>query len=204
MTSTDVTGGLKDALIKGITVGANKASTKDGFFKNSLIKIPFPEDIVKVKNTLNDLGLSKMVNDFELSMNRAAESGSKKAAPIFVNAIKSMSINDAWAILKGEEHAATNYLKSTTSNQLTSAFKPVVKNSLDETNATKYFNNMVSRYNKIPFIKKVNPNLEDYATEKAISGLFTLVEKEEEKIRKDPMERTSDLMRKVFNKDNWK
>ncbi len=204
LTSTDVTGGLKDALVKGITLGAQKASATDGYYKNSLIKIPFPENIVKIKNTLNDIGMSKLVDDFELSLNRAAEKGAKKAAPIFVNAITSMSISDAWSILKGEEHAATNYLKKTTTDDLTLAFNPIIKKSLDESNATKYFNQMVTQYNKIPFIEKMNPNLDEYATTKAIDGLFTLVGQEEEKIRKDPVARTTDLMQKVFNKDNWK
>lgn len=204
LTSSEVGSGLKEALIKGITIGANNASKQDGYFKNSLIKIPFPQDLIKVKNTLNDLGLNKLVSDFELSLNRAAEKGATKAAPIFVSAIKKMTIQDAWSILKGDQHSATNFLKKATSQELTTAFKPIVKNSLDEVNATKYFTQMITRYNQIPLVKKLNPNLEDYATEKAIDGLFVMVEKEEEKIREDPAARTTALLQKVFNKDNWK
>jgi len=203
LSTTEVTKGLKEALVKGVTKGAKKASATDGFNKNKLIRIPFPDDMQKVKNKLNSIGMSKLVNDFELSLNRAAEKSAKKATPIFVNAINTMSVDDARGVLKGGNRSATTYLKKTTTNDLTDSFNPVVKESLDEADATKYFDQIVTRYNKIPFVDKVNPNLEEYATEKTIDGLFTLVGQEEEKIRKDPAARTSDTMKKVFNKDNW-
>ena len=133
-----------------------------------------------------------------LSLNRGAELAAKEAKPIFVNAITSMSINDAWGILKGDNDAATIYLKETTSDQLYEKFSPVISTSLDKVNATKYYSDLVNAYNKIPFVDKVNPDLNDYATRKAIDGLFILVAEEELKIREDPIARTSDLLKRVF------
>ena len=128
-----------------------------------------------------------------------SEKAATEAKPIFVDAITSMTVKDAWGILRGEDDAATNYLRRTTSNSLAAAFKPVIKTSLDAVDATKYFTKIVNTYNKIPLIEKVNPNLEDYATDKAMFGLFLLIEDEERKIRKDPIARTTELLKKVFS-----
>jgi hypothetical protein len=138
------------------------------------------------------------VDKFILTLNRGAEAAAKEAKPIFVSAITSMTIQDAWGILKGEPNAATNYLKKTTSAQLTAKFKPVMQNALGQNNATKYYSDLVGTYNKVPFVEKVNPNLDDYATSLALKGLFTLVEKEEGNIRKNPTARATDLLKKVF------
>ncbi len=197
-TGTEVSGGLKEALIQGITKGAANAGQTDGFFKNPLIKIPFPPEAEKVANTLRDIGLGNEVDRFILTLNRGAEDAAKEAGPIFINAIKQMTIQDAWSLLRGDKDAATQYLKRTTSDELRAKFKPVIQNALNQTNATKYYGELVTRYNTIPFVQDVNPNLDDYATEKALEGLFTLVEKEEANIRENPGARATALMRKVF------
>ena len=198
LTDADVGSGLKEALVQGITKGSNSASAADGFFKNSLIKIPFPPEAQKVEAKLRQLGMGSEVDKFILTLNRGAEAAAKEAKPIFVSAITSMTIQDAWGILKGEPNAATNYLKKTTSAQLTSKFKPVMQKALSQNNATKYYSDLVNTYNKVPFVEKVNPNLDDYATSLALKGLFTLVEKEEGNIRKNPTARATDLLKKVF------
>jgi len=198
LTDADVGSGLKQALIQGITKGSNSASATDGFFKNSLIKIPFPPEAQKVEAKLRQLGMGKQVDNFVLTLNRGAEAAAKEAKPIFINAIKSMTIQDAWGILKGEPNAATSFLKRATTAQLTAKFKPVMQKALGQSNATKYYGDLVSAYNKVPFVDKVNPSLDDYATNLALKGLFTLVEKEEVNIRKNPSARATDLLKKVF------
>jgi hypothetical protein len=138
------------------------------------------------------------VDKFVMTLNRGAEDAAKEAKPIFVNAIKQMTIQDAWGILKGEEDAATEYLRRTTSAQLREKFAPVIANSLNKVNATKYYGDIINTYNKIPLVEKVNPDLNDYATTKAMDGLFLLIAGEEKKIRQDPMARTTELLKKVF------
>lgn len=198
LSTEQIVAGLKEALIKGITKGSAEASKIDGYFKNPKIKIPFPPDVQRVEEKLRQIGLGNEVDKFVMTLNRGAEDAAKEAKPIFINAIKSMTIQDAWGILKGDDNAATQYLIKTTSAQLKTKFKPVIKNSLDKVNATKYYGNIVTTYNKIPFVEKVSPDLDDYATDKAIEGLFYLVAQEEEKIRKDPVARTTELLKKVF------
>lgn len=198
LTQSEVAAGLKQALEVGITKGAQQASATDGYYGNSIIRIPFPEDVQRVENTLRQVGLGKEVDKFILTLNRGAEDAAKSAVPIFVDAIKQMTIQDAWAILKGEDHAATNFLKRTTSEKLYQAFNPIMVNSLEKTNATKYYTDIVNQYNKIPLVQKANPDLDDYATQKAIDGLFVLVAQEEERIRENPLARTTELLRRVF------
>jgi hypothetical protein len=143
-------------------------------------------------------GWAGQVDKFVLTLNRGAEDAAKEAKPIFIAAIKSMTIQDAWAILKGEENAATEYLKRTTSASLKEKFKPVIQSSLNKVNATKYYGEIITRYNQIPLVEKVNPNLDDYATDKAIEGLFVMIAKEEKNIRMDPVARTTELLKRVF------
>lgn len=198
LSNADIIKGLKEALTVGSRNSANKASVTDGYFKNTLIKIPFPKEAEKVESTVRSLGMNKQVDDFVLSLNRAAEDAAKKAAPVFVNAITKMTINDGVSILKGNNDAATQYLKRTTSAELKNQFKPIVQTSLNTVQVTKYWTPLISTYNKIPFVTQMNPNLEEYVTQKAIDGLFTLVAQEELKIRKDPAARVSDILKKVF------
>jgi hypothetical protein len=198
LTTDEVGAGLKEALINGISKGSDIVSQLDGYYKNPQIKIPFPPEVKKVETTLRDIGLGSEVDKFVMTLNRGAEDAAKEAKPIFISAIKSMTIQDAWAILKGEENAATEYLKKTTSAQLKEKFMPVIQVSLDKVNATKYYGDLVNTYNKIPMVTKVNPDLNDYATDKAIEGLFLMIAKEEKNIRQDPVARTTDLLKRVF------
>lgn len=198
LTSAEVGEGLKEALIKGISTGSDLASRVDGYFKNPEIKIPFPPEVKKVEDKLRQLGFNNDVDRFILTLNRGAEEAAKEAKPIFITAIKSMTIQDAWGILKGEQDAATQYLKRTTSLQLKEKFKPVIQNALNKVNATKYYGDIVNTYNQIPFVQDVNPDLNEYATEKAMEGLFIMIAKEEKNIRENPIARTTELLKRVF------
>jgi len=198
LSSSDVASGLKEALQIGAQQASNKLSSVDGFLGNAAIKILLPPEAQKVEKTLRSMGMEKQVNDAITSMNRAAEDAAKSAAPIFIEAIKGMSINDAFGILKGGDSAATKYLQGKTTDQLTNAFKPIIQQSLDKVDATKYWNTLATTYNKVPMVKKVNTDISSYVTEKALSGIFYQVAQEELKIRKNPVAQTTDLLKKVF------
>jgi len=198
LSTEEVAAGLKEALIKGTTTGTDLVSQLDGYFKNPEIKIPFPPDVQKVETRLRQMGLGSQVDRFVETLNRGAEDAAKEAKPIFITAVKSMTIQDAWSILKGQEDAATQYLQRTTSSQLKEKFKPVIQNSLNKVNATKYYSDLVTTYNKIPLVEKVNPDLNEYATDMAMKGLFIMIAKEEKNIRENPLARTSELLKKVF------
>jgi hypothetical protein len=198
LSTDEIASGLKEALSVGAEKAGNSLSSLNGFFANAAIKILMPDEAKKVEEKLRAIGLGDQVDDAILSMNRAAEDAAKSAAPIFVNAIKQMSIKDAAGILKGGDFAATDYLKDKTTASLTASFKPVIEKSLEKVNATKYWNTVFSAYNKFA-LKKINPDLTAYVTEKALNGIFYQVGQEEQKIRKDPLARTSDLLKKVFS-----
>ena len=198
LTEQEVGGGLKEALINGISKGADLVSVADGYFKNPEIKIPFPPDVKKVEDKLRQLGFGKKVDEFVMTLNRGAEEAAKEAKPIFISAIKQMTIQDAWALLKGEPDAATQFLKRTTTPQLKEKFSPVVQSALDRVSATKYYADVINTYNKVPFVEKVNPDLNAYATDKAIEGLFVMIAREEKNIRENPVARTTDLLKRVF------
>lgn len=200
LSTDDIAAGLKEALTVGAQKGANSLSQVDGFFGNAALKILLPPEAVKVESTLRKVGLGKQVDDAILSMNRAAEDACKSAAPIFVNAIKQMSFQDALSILKGSDTAATGYLRGKTTIELTAAFKPVIDASLEKVNATKYWNTLITSYNKLTILggQKINPDLSAYVTDKALNGIFFQVAIEEKSIRKDPVARTSDILKKVF------
>lgn len=198
ITQQEAASGLKEALVQGISKGADQASKQDGFYLNSLIRIPFPPDAQRVATTLRSIGLGSEVDKFELALNRGAEQAAIKAKPIFLSAIKSLTFSDVWNILTGQKDAATQYLKRTTTTQLVDAFSPIMQQALDQTQATKYYTGLVTRYNRIPLVTKVNPDLNQYATGKAVDGLFTLIAQEEANIRENPVARTTELLRKVF------
>jgi hypothetical protein len=198
LTTAEVAAGLKEALVNGISKGADQVSQLDGYFKNPEIKLPFPPDVKKVEDRLRQIGLGGEVDKFVMTLNRGAEDAAREAKPIFIAAIKQMTIDDAWSILKGEPDAATQYLKRTTSPQLKEKFKPVIQASLDKVNATKYYGEIINRYNSIPLVQKVNPDLNEYATDLAMQGLFTMIAKEEKNIRQDPVARTTELLKRVF------
>lgn len=194
----DISQGLKEALNKGISEQVTKLTTTDGFFKNEMVKILLPEELQKVDKTLRDIGLSSLADEGLKVLNRAAEDAVKEATPIFVNAIKEMSFNDARNILMGADNAATLYLQNTTSNALYTKFSPVVNNSLSKVGADKVWTQIIDRYNKVPLVKKVNPDLTDYVTNQAMEGVFTMVAVEEKNIRTNVSARTSDVLKRVF------
>jgi uncharacterized protein DUF4197 len=198
LSNDEIIGGLKEALNKGVDYAVSAASKTDGFNKNQIIRIPFPEEAVEMEKKLRAMGMSKQVDEFIISLNRAAEDAAKSALPVFGDAVTNMSIDDGMKILKGADDAATNYLRETSSSKLNTNFKPIIKKSLETVDVTKYWTPLASTYNKIPFVKKQNPDLDAYVTERAISGLFTLVAAEEKKIRQDPAARTTELLSKVF------
>jgi hypothetical protein len=197
LSNDEIVSGLKEALSVGANNASKQLSNVDGFFKDAAIKVLMPAEAQKAEKKLRAMGMGKLVDDAILSMNRAAEDASKSAAPIFVNAVKQMSIQDAVGILKGNDFAATDYLKGKTTTSLTDAFRPVIEASLTKVNATKYWTTVFTTYNKLS-TDKVNPDLSAYVTEKALYGIFHQLGLEEQKIRKDPMARTSDILKKVF------
>lgn len=198
LAKNEVAAGLREALIQGISKGSEQASKLDGYYKNPQLKIPFPVEIQKVETALRKIGLGSEVDKFVRQLNRGAEKAAVQAKPIFINAIKSLTIDDVFSILNGEQDAATRYLMRTTSGQLKSKFLPIIGNTLDEVNATRHYGDIVTRYNKLPLVKKVNTDLVDYAANRAIDGLFLLVAREEANIRANPLARTTQLLKKVF------
>ena len=200
VTDAEVASGLKEALSIGISKGATAAAQPDGYYKNSLIRIPFPPEVQKVETTLRSVGMGSLVDNFVLSLNRAAEDAAQSAKPIFLGAIRKLTIKDVWGILSGGKDAATQYLKRTTSEELKVAFTPKIQAALDKTKATRYYSDVMGAYNNIPLVQKVNPDLTGYATQRAIDGLFLLVAQEEANIRENPIARTTDLLRRVFAK----
>jgi hypothetical protein len=198
LTEKDAADGIKEALVNGTGESVKMVSVLNGYWGNTEIKIPFPSEAKEMESKLKAIGMGKKVDEFNESMNRAAEKAANEAKPIFIAAIKGMTIRDAINIVKGADNAATVYLKNTTSPELVIKFQPLIKTSLDDVNATRYWSDLITIYNKIPLVKKINPNLTQYVTQKAIDGLFIMIAKEELKIRKDPMARTSELLKKVF------
>lgn len=197
--SIEIVKGLKEALVKGATYAVTNLNKDGGYNNDPLVKIPFPQDALFVANTLRDLGLGQLVDNFEQRLNEGAEKGAALALPIFKNAITNMTVEDGKNILFGSENAATSYFQGKTSSKLQQAFAPVIKKKLDEVNATKLWAELTTRYNQIPFInKKVETDLVKYATDRALAGLFLKLGDEEKLIRANPVERTSDLLRKVF------
>ena len=199
LSEADIAEGLKAALSKGAETASKELNKKDGYNLNPKVRIPFPEDAQRVAVKLRELGYGKKVDEFEVTLNHAAEAAAKEAASIFINSIKQMSISDAKSILTGADTAATGFLRKTTYNPLNSAFSPHIKTALDSTSATKRWTEIATIYNKIPFNKqKVETDLVAFTTNKALKGIFIMVAEEELKIRKDPAARTSDILKKVF------
>jgi len=199
LSSDDIVSGLKEALSRGTDKSTAKLSAVDGFFKDAAVKILLPPEAAKVEKALRAAGFGKQVDDAILSLNRAAEDAAKSAAPIFLDAIKNMSVSDGLGILKGADTAATGYLRKNTSVKLTAAFRPVIDTSLQKTGATKYWKTIFETYNKLPTtFNKVNPDLSSYATAKALDGVFYYVAQEEKNIRQNPAAQVDDLLKKVF------
>ena len=194
----DVARALKQALEAGTGKGTETLSKENGFFGNPAVKILFPEEARQAEQTLRSLGFDKLCDDLILRLNRAAESASAAAKPIFMEAIRQMTVRDAMDILFGADDAATRYLERTTSAQLTSAFRPIIRERLQEVNAATLWNQVFTRYNQLPMTKNVNPDLDGYVTDRALDGLFLAIAQEEKKIRENPLHRGTDLLKKVF------
>ena len=197
LTESEIVEGLKEALNRGCSFSVNVSSVEGGFNNNKLIKIPFPDE--SVKNNLLNIGFSENVKQFEESMNRSAEIASEKALPLLEQAISKMSINDALNILNGEQNAATIYLKNSTYQYLYSEFYPIVSLVMEKSEISKKWDLLINQYNRIPFVKKINPDIEDYITTKTIDGLFVLIAEHEKEIRTNPKARVTDSLKKVFN-----
>lgn len=198
LTNTDIASGLKQALDKGIDQQVKKLTLENGFYKNSLVKIGLPDELQKVDKALRDIGLTKLAEEGIKILNRAAEDAVSEATPIFIDAVKGITFTDAKNILLGEDNAATQFLKTGTSDALYSKFEPVIKTSFNKVGADKIWANLINKYNTIPFVKKVNPNLTNYVTQEALTGVYTMIAVEEKEIRTKVSSRTTDVLKKVF------
>lgn len=197
-TIPDISAGLKEALNNGITKQVSKLTAEDGFYKNELVKIVLPSELQKVDRTLRSLGMSSLADEGLKLLNRAAEDAVKEATPIFVDAVKNMTFTDAKTILMGNENSATTYLETATSTALYDKFSPVIATSLDKVNADKIWAQMINKYNSIPLVKKVSPDLKDYVTKETMKGVFKMVAVEEKEIRVNLKARTSPLLQSIF------
>lgn len=194
----DIAGGLREALQKGVNTQVTKLTAVDGFLKNDKVKILFPDELKKVETTLRKAGLGKLADDGVKALNRAAEDAVKEATPIFVDAIRKMTITDAKNILMGKNDAATQYLRTSTRTALYAKFSPIVQASLGKVGADQIWATIISKYNKVPLVTKVNPDITDYVTNKALDGVFVMIALEELNIRQRLDARTSPLLKKVF------
>lgn len=197
LSSDEIVSGLKEALSLGAQKSTDKLSAADGFFKDAAVKILLPKPVRDIENKMRMLGMGKLVDKAVLSMNRAAEDASKSAAPIFLSAIKKMTVTDALHILRGTDTAATVYLRKTTSPELTNAFKPIIEESLKKTDATKYWKDVFTAYNRFSSTS-VDTDINSYVTQKSLDGIFYYVAKEEINIRENPAGRVTDILKKVF------
>lgn len=198
LTEEEAGRGVKEALNNGIGSAVSFLNKPDAFFKSELYKVLLPPDAKKMEKTLRDLGMGKMCDDAILAINRGAEDAVGFATPIFVDAIKQMTVTDALKLVTGGKNSITEFFRSKTSEKLKAAFMPVIDSSLKKTNATKYYGDAVTRYNKVPLVKKMNPDLSDYVADRTLFALFDRIAVEEANIRSNPAARTSDLLKKVF------
>jgi hypothetical protein len=191
--------GIKEALSQGLVKAVVQLNRENGFFGDALYKILLPPDAKKIENTLRTLGLGKSVDKAILQINRGAEDAAGFAQPIFIDAIKEMTLTDAINIVRGGDTSATHYFRTKTMEKLTAAFLPVIKTSLNKVEATKYYSDIVNTYNSFPTtFTKINPDLPGFVTERATNALFDLVAKEEKNIRENPVARTTEILKKVF------
>lgn len=194
----DIANGLREALNMGIEKQVTKLTETDGFYKNELVKIMLPEELQKVDKTLRDIGLGNLADEGLKVLNRAAEDAVSEATPIFIDAVKGITFDDAKNILMGSDDAATQYLTNATKTALYNKFNPVIKNSFEKVGADQIWSNLITKYNSIPLTNNVNPDLTDYVTNEALNGVYTMIAVEEKEIRTKASSRTTDLLRKVF------
>ncbi len=199
VTENEAGQGIKEALAQGLVKSVLQLNKQDGFFGDAIYKVLLPPDAQKIGNTLRDLGMGSLVDKAILSINRGAEDAVGYAKPIFVDAIKNMTLEDAIGLVKNGDTSATHFFRVKTTDKLMAAFSPVIKTSLDRVDATKYYGDIITRYNNFPTtFKKVNPDLTSFVTERATNALFNLIAKEEVNIRTNIAARTSDILKKVF------
>ena len=197
--NAEIAQGLREALNQGIDRQVGKLSGENGFFNNQLVKIMLPEELQKVDKTLRDVGLGSLADEGLKILNRAAEDAVGAATPIFVDAVKGITFDDAKQILMGSDNAATQYLERSTKAQLYDKFNPIIKNSFQKVGADQIWSNIITRYNNLPLTANVNPDLTDYTTNEALAGVYTMIAIEEKEIRTKVASRTTDLLRKVFS-----
>jgi Protein of unknown function (DUF4197) len=194
-----IVAGLKQALEVGTKNSVNLTSQKGGFSDNPLIRINTPKELDKLVGTLNKLGMSRYISNFETQMNRAAESASAEAKQVFFNSISKMSLRDGLNILQGPDDAATQFFRTTSTSELTTKFKPIITRSMSKIGFYDDYKNLLKTYDAIPFTNKPDLNIENYLLQQTLDGLFTMIAKEELKIRKEPAARVTELLRRVFN-----
>lgn len=202
LTTEQVAAGLKEALAKGASYAASTASAENGYWNNRQLRIPLPPEIQNIESKMRQIGLGNLVDRFLETMNHGAELAAKEAQPIFEDVIRGMTVEDAWNILRGEQDAATQYLHDKGHRRLYGAFKPHISEALQKVDATKHYTDIVTAYNRIPGVRRIDPDLENYVTEKALEGLYFLVAREEANIRQNVGARTTDLLKKVFDEVN--
>lgn len=198
LSNEEIAAGLRQALDNGIDKQVTKLTVQDGFFKNELVKIGLPDELKKVDKALRNIGLNNLADQGLKVLNRAAEDAVKEATPIFVDAVKGITFSDAKNILLGVDTAATDYLRSGTSDTLYEKFSPVIQKSFTKVGADQIWANLINKYNTIPFVQKVNPDLTDYVTGEALEGVYTMIAVEEKEIRTKLSSRSTDLLKKVF------
>jgi hypothetical protein len=198
ISNADIAAGLRQALDNGIDKQVSKLTQTDGFYRNELVKILLPQELQAVDRTLRDIGMGNLADEGLRVLNRAAEDAVKEATPIFVNAVRQITFDDARNILMGPDNAATQYLSNKTTQELYGRFNPVISNSLDKVGATQVWGNIITQYNSLPFTSNVNPDLADYVTQEAMKGVFNMIAVEEKEIRNNFAARTSDILRRVF------
>lgn len=197
-TKAEIAEGIREALIVGARNTVAQTSQTNGFLNNPLIRIPFPPEAQKVEETARNLGLNRQVDQFIETMNHGAEEATKRATPIFVNAIRQMTLRDVYDIWRGPNDAATQYLERTTKEQLKNEFRPVIQSALDKVELTRYWTPLADNYNRLPLVQKVNPDLNEYVLNETLKGLFVVIAQEETRIRENPEARVSEILRKVF------
>ncbi|WP_133644756.1 DUF4197 domain-containing protein [Zeaxanthinibacter enoshimensis] len=198
LSDEQIAAGLQQALQQGIDQQVSKLALEDGFYKNELVKILLPEELQKVDRTLRDIGLGHLADEGLVLLNRAAEDAVSEATPVFIEAVKGITFQDARNILLGDDRAATQYLTTATNDALYTKFEPVINSSLKKVRADEVWERLITRYNSLPLTQDVNPDLTDYVTKEALNGVYTMIAVEEKEIRNKISARTTELLRKVF------
>ncbi len=198
LSEQQIAGGLQQALSKGVNEQVSKLTMEDGFYANSLVRIGLPDELSGLESTMRNFGLGSLADEGIKALNRTAQQAVKEATPIFLTAIREMSFEDARGILMGDKTAATAYLREKTQAELYQKFQPIINDNFQKVGADQVWTDVIQNYNQIPFVNNVNPNLTDYVTSEALKGVYTMIEVEEQQIRANIQERSSDLLRRVF------